>query len=106
MTGMLSVPMGIELYQGYGSFIGKHEVQIDEGEVLYGKRIVIATRSSPFVPPIKGLQETGFLTNETTLQLTEQPKSLLVVGGGPIGLEFYCLAKLRTLGYEFEWRLV
>ena len=47
-----------------------------------------------------------FCTNETTLQLTEQPKSLLVVGGGPIGLEFYCLAKLRTLGYEFEWRLV
>ena len=80
--------MGIELYQGYGSFTGKHEVQIDEGEVLSGKRIVIATGSSPLVPPIKGLPETGFLTNETALQLTQQPKSLLVVGGWPIGLEF------------------
>lgn len=80
--------LGINLHEGLGSFNGIHEIQINDGEVIHGKRIVIATGSSPFIPPVKGLQETGFLTNESALQLPQQPKSLLVVGGGPIGLEF------------------
>jgi pyruvate/2-oxoglutarate dehydrogenase complex dihydrolipoamide dehydrogenase (E3) component len=80
--------MGIDVYHGYASFDSPHQIRMDDSELIYGKRIVIATGSRPFVPPIEGLQETGFLTNETALQLTEQPKSLLVVGSGPIGLEF------------------
>jgi pyruvate/2-oxoglutarate dehydrogenase complex dihydrolipoamide dehydrogenase (E3) component len=80
--------MGIHVYRGYASFQSPHEILIDDDLLIYGKRIVVATGSRPLVPPIKGLRETGFLTNETALKLAEQPKSLLVVGGGPIGLEF------------------
>jgi pyruvate/2-oxoglutarate dehydrogenase complex dihydrolipoamide dehydrogenase (E3) component len=80
--------LGIDVYKGYAAFHGKHEIIIDDKTIIQGKRIVIATGSRPFVPPIKGLQEAGFWTNEQALQATHAPDSLLVVGGGPIGLEF------------------
>ncbi|GAB7388743.1 mercuric reductase [Bacillaceae bacterium] len=80
--------MGIDVYHGLGSFASPHEVQIDDRERICGKRIVIATGSRPSVPPIQGLREAGYLTNETVLQLGEQPRSLIVIGGGPVGLEF------------------
>lgn len=54
---------------------------------ITGKQIVIATGSSPFVPPINGLKETGYITNEEVFHLEEQPKSMLVIGGGAIGCE-------------------
>lgn len=61
------------------------------GETYIGKRLLIATGSSPAVPPIPGLKEglaSGFVcTNREILALTEQPKSLVVIGGGVIGLE-------------------
>lgn len=80
--------LGIDVYEGSARFEGSHVVRIGSDLMIYGKRIVISTGSRPFIPPIKGLEEAGFLTNETALQLTEQPESLVVVGGGPIGLEF------------------
>lgn len=80
--------LGIDIYQSYGVFEGTHEIRVGEDEVIWGKRIVIATGSRPFIPSIKGLQEVDFFTNETILQIDEQPASLLVIGGGPIGLEF------------------
>ena len=55
--------------------------------IIRAKQIVIATGSSPFIPIIKGLDKTLFLTNETIFKLKEIPKSLVVVGGGPIGCE-------------------
>jgi pyruvate/2-oxoglutarate dehydrogenase complex dihydrolipoamide dehydrogenase (E3) component len=79
--------LGVDLYEGKGSFQGPHRVQIDDKEVIEGKRIVIATGSRPNVPPIEGIREAGFLTNETIFEMKEAPKRLLVVGGGPIGLE-------------------
>ena len=54
---------------------------------INAKQIVIATGSSPSIPPIKGLDKTPFLTNETIFELKEIPKSLVVMGGGPIGCE-------------------
>jgi pyruvate/2-oxoglutarate dehydrogenase complex dihydrolipoamide dehydrogenase (E3) component len=80
--------LGIDVYKGTAVFEGSHEVRISGDHVIYGKWIVIATGSRPLIPPIKGLKEAGFLTNETALQLTKQSESLVVVGGGPIGLEF------------------
>ncbi|MFS1514850.1 dihydrolipoyl dehydrogenase family protein [Chengkuizengella sp. SCS-71B] len=82
------IDMGIDVYHGTASFKNANEVNIDRQITIKGKRIVIATGSRPMIPPIEGIKEAGFLTNETALQLDTQPKSLLVVGGGPIGLEF------------------
>lgn len=79
--------MGVEVFQGFGSFKDAHHIQVEGGDTLYGKRIVISTGSSPVVPPIEGLKEAGFLTNETVFDVSSQPRRLFVIGAGPIGLE-------------------
>ncbi|MCZ8516952.1 FAD-dependent oxidoreductase [Paenibacillus filicis] len=79
--------MGVDVFQGFGRFKDEHHVEIGHGDVVYGKRIVISTGSRPVIPPIEGLAETGFLTNETVFDLQRLPKRLIVVGAGPIGLE-------------------
>ncbi|WP_273122314.1 dihydrolipoyl dehydrogenase family protein [Bacillus weihaiensis] len=88
--------MGIDLYKGYGHFTSDHTVLIQDEEI-YGKRIVIATGSRPFVPPIKGLEEAGYWTNETIFKQEHLPKELLVIGAGPIGLELsHAMARLGS----------
>jgi len=57
------------------------------GRTIRARRFVIATGSSAFVPPIPGLDQVKFLTNETIFDLTERPAHLLIIGGGPIGCE-------------------
>jgi pyruvate/2-oxoglutarate dehydrogenase complex dihydrolipoamide dehydrogenase (E3) component len=79
--------MGIDVFQGFGTFKDDHHIEITGGETLYGKRIVISTGSSPVIPPVEGLREAGFLTNETVFDLQNKPDRLLVIGAGPIGLE-------------------
>jgi pyruvate/2-oxoglutarate dehydrogenase complex dihydrolipoamide dehydrogenase (E3) component len=79
--------MGVDVYTGTARLLDKHRVSIDENTVVFGKGIVIATGSSPNIPPIPGLKDIPFLTNETIFELEEAPSSLLVMGGGPIGLE-------------------
>jgi pyruvate/2-oxoglutarate dehydrogenase complex dihydrolipoamide dehydrogenase (E3) component len=79
--------MGVDVFHGFGSFKDDHHVEISGGEMLFGKRIVISTGSSPVIPPIEGLREAGFLTNETVFDLQDKPDRLLVIGAGPIGLE-------------------
>lgn len=80
--------LGIDVYIGGASFRNDHEVEIEHHEEpLFGKRIVIATGSRPNVPPIEGLNETGYLTNETVFDLEQLPKKMVFIGGGPIGLE-------------------
>ncbi|PTX64725.1 pyruvate/2-oxoglutarate dehydrogenase complex dihydrolipoamide dehydrogenase (E3) component [Melghirimyces profundicolus] len=80
--------MGVDVYQGAGVFQSPHEIQTGDDRRIWGKRIVIATGSRPVVPKIEGLEESGYLTNESALQLKVLPSSLLIAGGGPIGLEF------------------
>lgn len=79
--------LGVDVYIGIGAFRSKNEVMINNGEIIFGKRIVISTGSKPFVPEIPGLKENGFITNETIFSLSTLPKRLLVLGGGPIGIE-------------------
>ncbi len=78
--------MGVRVISEYGSFLSPTEVQAGEN-VISARRIVIATGSSPFVPPIPGLENVPYLTNETLFTLREKPEHLLIVGGGPIGME-------------------
>ncbi len=54
---------------------------------IKARRFVIATGSSPFVPPIEGLNDVPFFTNETIFDLRDKPEHLIIIGGGPIGME-------------------
>lgn len=78
--------LGVDVFLGDGHFKDFRSIEVD-GKLLRFKKAVIATGARAATPPIPGLAETGFLTNETVFSLTEQPKRLLVVGGGPIGCE-------------------
>ncbi|WP_282129300.1 dihydrolipoyl dehydrogenase family protein [Roseobacter litoralis] len=77
---------GINVIREYGCFISPTEVQAGE-TVITARRIVIATGSSPLVPPIPGLSDVPFETNETIFDLRDKPEHLLIIGGGPIGME-------------------
>ncbi len=77
---------GCEVLFGEARFTGTHTVQINDQEIS-AKRFVIASGSSPAIPPIEGLEAAGYLTNESLFSLRELPRRLLVLGGGPIGLE-------------------
>ena len=77
---------GCEVFFGAARFTGPHEVEV-AGQRVHGRRIVIATGSLPFVPPLPGLNKVPFLTNLDIFSLQALPRHLLVLGGGPIGVE-------------------
>lgn len=79
--------LGVEVFQEAAKFVGPREVVGAGGTRVRARRFIIATGSSPAVPPIPGLDTVPFLTNETVFELRERPSHLVVVGGGPIGLE-------------------
>ena len=78
--------LGVRVIREYGRFISRTEVQAGD-HVITARRIVIATGSSPLLPPIPGLDSVPYETNETLFDLREKPDHLLIVGGGPIGME-------------------
>lgn len=78
--------LGVRVIRAQARFVGSDRVEAG-GETIRAKRFVIATGSSPAVPPIPGLDTVPYLTNETLFENTVKPAHLLVVGGGPIGLE-------------------
>ncbi|CAN5803747.1 mercuric reductase [soil metagenome] len=78
--------LGVDVFLGSACFTGEDAVRVGD-QTLRFRRAVIATGSSPSVPPIPGLPESGYLTNETIFSLTERPRELVVIGGGPIGCE-------------------
>lgn len=71
---------------GRGRLIAPNQVRVN-GETITADRVLIATGASPLIPPIPGLGESNYLTNETAFQLEELPDSLIVLGGRYIGLE-------------------
>ncbi|MEP1766565.1 MAG: FAD-dependent oxidoreductase [Sulfitobacter sp.] len=77
---------GINVIRAFGKFISPTQVQAGD-TIIEARRVVIATGSSPLVPPISGLDTVPFETNETLFDLREAPEHLLIIGGGPIGLE-------------------
>ena len=78
--------LGVEVIQGPARFIGTREVEVN-GRQIRARRFVIATGSSPAAPPIPGLEQVPYLTNETVFDLYERPEHLIIIGGGPIGIE-------------------
>ncbi len=78
--------LGVTVIRDMGRFISPRQVQAGD-TVITARRIVIATGSSPLVPPIPGLDRVPYETNETLFDLRERPEHLLIIGGGPIGVE-------------------
>jgi mycothione reductase len=77
----------LDFYEGQGYFVGDHTLEVN-GEKLKGEKVFIASGSRPFIPPIKGLENVDYLTNESVLELKERPDSLVIIGGGYIAVEF------------------
>lgn len=77
---------GIDVIEGYARFEGPDRVVVD-GKLVDARYFVVATGASAAVPPIPGLAEAGYLTNENVWELRELPRRLLVIGGGAVGLE-------------------
>ena len=77
---------GVDVFLGPGRFTASDTLEV-EGKTLRFKKAVIATGARATYPPIAGLADVGFLTNETVFNLTERPRRLAVIGAGPIGSE-------------------
>jgi pyruvate/2-oxoglutarate dehydrogenase complex dihydrolipoamide dehydrogenase (E3) component len=78
--------LGVDIYLEEARFINSNTVEV-AGERLEFKKAIIATGARAASPPIPGLTEAGFLTNETVFALTDLPRRLIVIGAGPIGCE-------------------
>ena len=77
---------GARVIREFGHFISPTQVQAGD-HIITARRVVIATGSSPLVPPIPGLNGVPYVTNETLFDLRERPEHLLIIGGGPVGME-------------------
>ena len=77
---------GVDVYLGEARFAGEGRIEVDGAGLAY-RKAVVATGARAAAPPVPGLAEAGYLDNETVFTLTERPKRLAVIGGGPIGCE-------------------
>ncbi|MBY0509454.1 MAG: FAD-dependent oxidoreductase [Rhodospirillaceae bacterium] len=91
--------LGVTVISGAAKFTSPRTVEVAgeaAGRTIKPRRFVIATGSHAFVPPIAGLSDVPYLTNETVFDLTDLPRHLIVMGGGPIGCEL--AQAFRNLG--------
>ncbi len=89
--------LGVDVFLGSGRFASKNTVEVGD-KTLRFKKAVIATGARAAQPPIPGLEQAGYLTNETVFSLIQRPERLAVIGGGPIGCEL--AQAFRRLGSE------
>lgn len=87
----------IHYLKGAARFKSKNSIEV-EGQLYTGKKFVIATGSSPFVPPIEGIDQVNYLTNDTLFLAEDLPSSIIVLGGGAIGVEMSMA--INNLGIE------
>ena len=78
--------MGMDVIEGFGSFKDPHTVEVN-GTTITGKIVLLATGSRAAPLPVKGIEEAGFVTNESVFSMPEFPKRFAIIGGGPIGTE-------------------
>ena len=98
--------LGVECLTGEAKIVSPWSVEITTAsgkQTLTTRGIIIAAGARPFVPPIPGIEETGYLTSDTLWDLRQLPKRLLVLGGGPIGCELtQCFARLGAQVTQVE----
>ncbi|WP_226576589.1 dihydrolipoyl dehydrogenase family protein [Halobacillus litoralis] len=80
------VELGIDLFEAEAFFEDEHTLRVGDRRIT-AKRFVVSTGSSPFIPPINGVDTVDYLTNETIFSLRKRPRSMVVIGGGIIGVE-------------------
>jgi pyruvate/2-oxoglutarate dehydrogenase complex dihydrolipoamide dehydrogenase (E3) component len=90
---------GVDVYLGQTTFVKPNAVRVDGRELRF-KKAVIATGARPVAPSIEGIKEGEYLTNETVFSLTELPRKLVVLGGGPMGSEL--AQAFRRLGSQVD----
>jgi mycothione reductase len=83
----LSQSKHVDYYPEAAEFVAPYTLKVG-AETITAKMIVLGTGSKPAVPPIKGIEETGYLTSDTILTISELPKSIIIVGGGYIAAEY------------------
>ncbi|KYK34649.1 MAG: hypothetical protein AYK22_05010 [Thermoplasmatales archaeon SG8-52-3] len=74
-------------FKGVGHFVSDYTLKINDTQII-GEKIFIGTGARPLIPPIKGIENVDYLTNETIFDLTEKPESIAIIGGGYIAVEF------------------
>lgn len=89
--------LGVACFQGEARLLSGHAVQVGE-QVLTARRIILATGATPVIPDVPGLEDVPYLTSETIWSLSQLPRHLVIVGGGPIGCEL--AQAFRRLGSE------
>jgi len=77
----------VSLLEGYAKFVSQNEIRVNE-ETLRAEKIIIATGSKAAVPPIEGIEETGYVTHIEALKLEQLPEKLIIIGAGPVSIEF------------------
>jgi pyruvate/2-oxoglutarate dehydrogenase complex dihydrolipoamide dehydrogenase (E3) component len=78
--------LGVQVIRAWGRFASPTTLRAGDHDIT-ARRFVVATGSRPFVPPIPGVEATPYFTNETIFDLRTRPDHLIVIGGGPIGME-------------------
>lgn len=78
--------LGVDVIYGTGQFVDENTFEVN-GRQLKARAFLIATGSRPTMPPVEGLKEAGFLTNEQVFNVKDRPNALAVIGAGPIGCE-------------------
>ena len=78
--------LGVRVIRGYAEFASKNSVRVGD-ETLTARRIVVAAGATPIAPPINGLDAVAYFTNETFFENYDRPDHLIIIGGGPIGVE-------------------
>lgn len=79
--------IGIEVIKGAAQFVSSHEIAVEQRRFT-SKNFLIATGTHNFIPPVEGLEDTGYITYEQAINFEKPPKSIFICGGGPIGCEF------------------
>ena len=78
--------LGVDVFQGTATFEDESTLRVNN-ESLRARHIIIATGSRPAIPPIRGIESVPYLTNENVFEIDELPASLVVIGGGAVGVE-------------------
>jgi pyruvate/2-oxoglutarate dehydrogenase complex dihydrolipoamide dehydrogenase (E3) component len=78
--------LGVTVIRAFGRFVSATELEAGDA-VIRARRFVVATGSRPVVPPIPGIEDVPYLTNETIFAQRQRPEHLVILGGGPIGME-------------------
>lgn len=89
--------LGVDVIEGEARIVSPYSVEVN-GQTITARNIVIATGARPFVPPIEGIEQVRYYTSDNIWELRDQPKKMLVLGGGPIGCEL--TQSFNRLGIE------